>query len=233
LRSHLPLVVTRDGVDLPLGVLAVAHDAALAEESRRLLAAAAQLAAVGLDRARLSSLVAERSEWFERMAHMDPLTGLANTRTFSRVLELELARAGRQGGEVSLAVFDIDDFRSTNDAAGHAAGDDVLREVAAVLAESVRLVDTVARYGGDEFAVMLPNCDLAQAEEVLDRMRASTPSGLGASIGVTEWHARESAEELVGRADTALYASKRAGRNRTTAFEPGADDGPRVLRRVG
>ena len=109
-----------------------------------------------VDRARLASTASERSEWFERMAHTDPLTGLANERTVGRILELELARAGRQGSEVSLAMFDVDDFRATNEQGGHVAGDEVLRQVAAVLAESVRLVDTVGRIGGDEFVLVAP-----------------------------------------------------------------------------
>ena len=83
-----------------------------------LLDAIADLCAVAVDRNRLASMVAERSEWFERMAHTDPLTGLANQRTFARVLELELARAGRQGSEVSVAIFDVDDFADDQRAAG-------------------------------------------------------------------------------------------------------------------
>ena len=136
--------------------LACAGDAEPSDDERAALRRVAALIAVAIDRARLGSMVAERSEWFERMAHTDPLTGLANERTFARILELELARAGRQGGEVSLAVFDVDGLTATNEAAGHAVGDDVLRAVAAVLAESVRLVDTVARVGGDEFVLVAP-----------------------------------------------------------------------------
>jgi diguanylate cyclase (GGDEF)-like protein len=216
LRSHLPLVVTRDDVDLPLGVLAIAHDQPLDDGQRRMATAIAQLAAVALDRARLSSLAAERSEWFERMAHTDPLTGLANARTFSRILELEIARAGRQGGEVSLALFDVDDFRSTNAAAGHDTGDDVLREVAAVLAESVRLVDTVARYGGDEFILVAPgSAGMTVARRVLAGVSA-LPDVAGQRISVSAGVARfpadaATADELLAAAERALAEARSSG----------------------
>ena len=112
------------------------------------------------------------------MAHTDPLTGLANERTVGRILELELARAGRQGSEVSLAMFDVDDFRATNREGGNEAGDDVLRRVAAVLAESVRLVDTVGRIGGDEFVLVAPgSAGMTVAQRVLDGIAALPPVG--------------------------------------------------------
>jgi diguanylate cyclase (GGDEF)-like protein len=98
----------------------------------------------------------ERAEWLERVALTDPLTGLANARTLARVLELEVARAQRQGTEVSVALFDVDAFRELNEAAGSRAGDLVLRQVASVLAASVRLVDTLGRTGGDEFVLIAP-----------------------------------------------------------------------------
>src|SRR5207244_5201968 len=109
-----------------------------------LLRVVADVTALAVDRERLASTVAERSEWFERLAHTDPLTGLANLRTASRVLELEIARAGRQGSEVSVAIFDVDDFAATNESIGRDAGDDILRAVASVVAVSVRLVATAA-----------------------------------------------------------------------------------------
>jgi diguanylate cyclase (GGDEF)-like protein len=141
-----------------------------------ILTAVADLAAAAADRSRLGTMVAERSEWFERMAHSDPLTGLANARTFGRILELELARASRQGSAVSVAIFDIDRFTATNAEAGNEAGDDVLRQVAAVIAESVRLVDTVARYGGDEFVLVAPGAaGTVVARRVLDGVAKLQP----------------------------------------------------------
>jgi diguanylate cyclase (GGDEF)-like protein len=216
LRTHLPLVVARDEVDLPFGVLALAHPQSLDGTQRRLVAAIADLAAVGIDRARLASLASERSEWYERMAHMDPLTGLANGRTFARVLELEIARAGRQGSEVSVAVFDVDDFRTTNADAGHAAGDDILREVAAVLAESVRLVDTVARYGGDEFVLVAPgSAGMTVARRVLSgvaKLGSIADRRVSVSAGVARFPADgTTADELLAAAERALAEGRSNG----------------------
>lgn len=157
---------------------------------RDTLAALASLAAVAVDRVRLASTAAERSEWFERMAHTDPLTGLANERTVGRILELELARAGRQGSDVSFAIFDVDDFKATNQEGGHEAGDDVLRHVASVLAESVRLVDTVGRIGGDEFVLIAPgSAGTLVAQRILDGI-AALPAVAGRTITVSAGVAR-------------------------------------------
>jgi diguanylate cyclase (GGDEF)-like protein len=175
--AYLPLVVGSGGVDTVLGAIGFGWPAprALDTTEQETLTALAGLAALAIDRTRLASTAAERSEWFERMAHTDPLTGLANERTVGRVLELELARAGRQGSEVSFAMFDVDDF---------------LRRVAAVLAESVRLVDTVGRIGGDEFVLVAPGSAGAMvARRILDGI-AALPAVGGRQITVSAGVAR-------------------------------------------
>ena len=229
---HLPLVVGRAGIDQLAGVLSLARDSEAEpdDEERTTLGAFAALISVAIDRARIGSMVAERSEWFERMAHTDPLTGLANERTFSRILELELARAGRQGGEVSLAVFDVDGLTALNDAAGPGAGDDVLRSVAAVLAESVRLVDTVARIGGDEFVLVAPgSAGMTVAQRVLDGV-AALPTTAGRKVSVSAGVARfpidgATAEDLRAAAETALGAARAAGRGILAAPPETAPEG--------
>jgi len=188
----VPLIVTRAGVEEALGALAVtfANEASADSADPTYLALLADVAALAVDRARLASTVAERSEWFERLAHTDPLTGLANLRTVSRVLELELARAGRQGSEVSVAIFDVDDFGDVNAASGRDAGDHVLKSVAAVLAGAVRLVDTVARFGADEFLLVAPGSAGAMvAQRVLDGVAELSPTD-GQPISVTAGVAR-------------------------------------------
>jgi diguanylate cyclase (GGDEF)-like protein len=165
---------------------------------------------------RASSLVAERAEWFERMAHSDPLTGLANQRTIARVLELELARAGRGAGEVALGILDVDRFVETNEAAGREAGDEVLKNVASVLAESVRLVDTVGRYGGDEFVFVAPgSAGLTVARRVLTGVADLAPVGdrpVSVSIGLATFPADgATADELMASAESALGRAKAAG----------------------
>lgn len=216
--AYLPLVVTQDGVELSLGSIGLGwtapHD--LDQAARDTITSLAGIAALAIDRARLSSTAAERSEWFERMAHSDPLTGLANERTVARILELELARAGRQGSEVSLALLDVDDFRATNAAGGHEVGDDILRRVAAVIAEQVRLVDTVGRIGGDEFVVVAPgSAGTTVAQRVLDAV-AALPAVAGRNVSVSAGVARFPAdgadsEALIAAATAALAAAKGIG----------------------
>lgn len=216
--AYVPLLASSGGVDVCLGTLGMgwASDRTLDDAERETVVALAGLAAVVADRARLSSTAAERSDWFERMAHTDPLTGLANERTVARILELELARAGRQGSEVSLALFDIDDFRAANAADGHEVGDDILRRVAAVLAESVRLVDTVGRIGGDEFVLVAPgSAGAVVARRVQDGI-AALPAVAGRIVSVSAGVARfptdgADSETLIAAATAALDQAKAAG----------------------
>jgi diguanylate cyclase (GGDEF)-like protein len=217
--AYLPLIVSSGGVDVGLGSIGFGWPSprVLDDAERSTISALAELAAVAVDRARLGSTAAERSEWFERMAHTDPLTGLANERTVGRMLELELARAGRQGSEVSLAMFDIDDFRTTNREGGTEAGDQVLRRVAAVLAESVRLVDTVGRIGGDEFVLIAPgSAGAVVAQRVLDGIAALPPVGgsvVTVSAGVARFPADGTdAQSLIGAATDGLARAREAGR---------------------
>jgi len=222
----LPLIVTRAGVEEALGALAVTFpdESAAATANLDYLRLVADVASLAVDRVRLASSVTERSEWFERLAHTDPLTGLANLRTISRVLELELARAGRQGSEVSVALFDIDDFAGLNASAGRDAGDDVLRSVAAVLAGSVRLVDTVARSGADDFLLVAPGSAGAMvAQRVLEGV-ARIPATNGRAVTVTAGVARfpadgTDAETVLAAAQTAVERARTEGRGRVEAAD--------------
>jgi diguanylate cyclase (GGDEF)-like protein len=226
---YVPLLVSSGGVETVLGTLGMTWPAphATSAEDRSVIESLASLAALATDRARHASSTAERSEWFERLAHTDPLTGIANERTVARVLELELARAGRQGGEVSLALFDIDDFRSANASDGHQVGDDILRRVAAVLAESVRLVDTVGRIGGDEFVLVAPGAAGAVVAKRVQEGIAALPAVAGRAVSVSAGVARfpedgSDAESLIAAATDALSRAKDAGSGSVAGANSGA-----------
>lgn len=224
--SYVPLVAVIGGVETTLGVLGLTWSASRtsSDDDRALLTALGALAALAADRARLAATASERSEWFERLAHTDPLTGIANERTVARVLELELARAGRQGGEVSIAVFDIDDFRSANERDGRDVGDDILRRVASVLAESVRLVDTVGRIGGDEFVLVAPGSAGQTVARRVQEGIAALPVVAGRSVSVSAGVARfpvdaSDAQGLIEAATSALDRAKDAGAGSVAAAE--------------
>jgi diguanylate cyclase (GGDEF)-like protein len=186
------------------------------DETVALLEAVADLAAVAVHHARVESALAERSDWFDRLSQTDALTGLANRRTFDRVLELELARAARQGTSLSVALFDINDLDGIMRRHGATVGDDVLRRVASSLADSVRLVDTIARYGGDEFALVAPGAAGRLVAERVVRQVAAAGSELPDPIGLRAGVARfpdqgATAQELLAAADGALREAKRSG----------------------
>jgi len=178
-------------------------------------------AGVALENARLFAQV-------QKLATTDELTGLLNRRHFFELARAELSRAVRHGLPLSAMLLDVDRFKSVNDNYGHAAGDQVLRQVAAVCRETLRAEDVVGRYGGEEFAVLLPATALGEAAAGLgERLRAALEGtvvvlpGLElrvtASIGVAELREDEDLASLLNRADAALYAAKGGGRNRVVS----------------
>ena len=203
-----------DGVMLIAGQLAVSLDNALVHAS-------------------LERKVAERTEQLtlanqrlEELSTTDPLTGVANRRRLEDVLDTEWRRAERLGRPLAIAMVDIDRFKSYNDHYGHAAGDRCLQRVATHLSVHVRDVDLVVRYGGEEFAVVMPDANLATAVSIAQRLRTGVaalpkppppddPPTVTVSIGVAAAVPSDGGkwEHLVKRADAELYHAKRAGRN--------------------
>lgn len=158
-----------------------------------------------------------QSKSLEALAHTDVLTGVANRREWDLQLPREIGRAQREKTELCIALVDLDFFKLFNDEFGHQAGDELLQEVAAAWVKEIRVSDILVRYGGEEFGVILPGCTLRHAAWIIDRLRDVTPAGQTASAGVVSWNGVESVDELVARADAALYRAKDLGRNRTVA----------------
>jgi diguanylate cyclase len=168
------------------------------------------------------------------LSSRDPLTGLANRRSFELALAREIDRVARSGEPALLLALDIDHFKRVNDTHGHTAGDHVIRAVSRVLAETVRPMDLVARIGGEEFAIVLPNCPAAFGTQVAERIRtrvARQPVEIGPSehVKVTvsvggafapQW-VRTTARLWMDRTDLQLYRAKSEGRNRC-CLEPTA-----------
>ncbi len=156
-------------------------------------------------------------------ARTDIVTGLKNRRAFNEELSRLFAQRQRQGGRFSLLMIDIDDFKNLNDTHGHMSGDAVLRSVGQVLSTTLREMDIVCRYGGDEFVVICQGVNLQEAAVAAERARqavAAKPISLKhnlvpvtVSLGVAEVNSAEIAESLIQRADEALFAAKHAGRN--------------------
>ena len=170
---------------------------------------------------------------FEKIQHQattDGLTGLVNHKTFYEILEKELWRSRRYGGQISLIMIDIDNLKKINDDYGHRVGDKVIKEISKRIKECIRQIDIAARYGGDEFAVILLSTSLIDASIVAKRMLdavAKTPTAwnkeqipLSISVGLGQYDAGASPEDITSRSDQALYAAKQAGKNTVRIFEP-------------
>jgi diguanylate cyclase (GGDEF)-like protein len=168
-------------------------------------------------------------EKMQRQATVDGLTGLANHRTFYETLESELWRCRRYGGQLSLIMIDIDNLKGINDVYGHRAGDKVIRAVSRKIQECIRQIDTAARYGGDEFAVILPNTSLTDAVVAAERIVDNVGHSLvtwkknqinpSVSIGLGQYDADTDPDDVTSCSDKALYLAKQSGKNTIKVFE--------------
>lgn len=166
---------------------------------------------------------AHHFEKAQQLAYVDGLTGIYNRRYFEMEIATEIERASRYQGRMTVIMVDIDNFKRLNDEFGHLLGDEVLRQVSNVFVQQLRKVDVVCRYGGEEFAILVPQTSGANALEVAEKLRRAVagfrfpgvPMKVTISAGVAEYptHGR-TRDELVAAADAALYVSKEAGRNR-------------------
>jgi diguanylate cyclase (GGDEF)-like protein len=165
----------------------------------------------------------------QRQAKTDGLTGMLNHRTFYETLEAELRRAQRYGGKLSIIMADIDNLKPINDNYGHRAGDMAIKQIARRLGACIRQIDVAARYGGDEFSVILPNTTLTDAAVVAERMVnmvkesemlwEQTKVPLSISVGVAQFDGENCAGDVAKITDQALYAAKQAGKGRVYVFD--------------
>ncbi len=163
-----------------------------------------------------------RQDALAEQARLDVLTGLPNRRDFDVTLEQEIARSQRYGAPLCVAMGDIDHFKIVNDNFGHQVGDAVLKRLANFMRRRLRRIDYVARWGGEEFTILLPETRPEGAEELLNRLRASIAGHLipeigravTLSFGITDYRKPDGPADLLRRVDEALYRAKEAGRNR-------------------
>jgi diguanylate cyclase (GGDEF)-like protein len=185
----------------------------------RALAAPAALALVN-DR------LTDQARHLSHAATVDPLTGLFNRRHFHSRIDEEIERARRYALDLALLLIDVDDFKRINDTLGHLAGDHLLRQIADILKRSVRVFDVCTRYGGEEFAILMPGSSEQNALVVAERIRSRVESSsrdegpippylrITVSLGLAVLGTDASSQELIARADRALYRAKAEGKNR-------------------
>lgn len=168
--------------------------------------------------------LAFKNQLLENLSVTDRLTGLYNRRKLDEVLAQECERARRTQSPMAVIIVDVDNFKSVNDTYGHQVGDRVLVEIAGIIQKSVRIVDSVARWGGEEFMILCPDTNLVGACTVAENIRAAIGNhdfpvvgGKTSCFGVAEYRPDETPEAVVRRADEALYRAKSGGRNRVCA----------------
>ncbi|MDP1636367.1 MAG: GGDEF domain-containing protein, partial [Gallionellaceae bacterium] len=174
-------------------------------------------------------------EQISELVREDQLTGALNRRGLDETLERELKRSDRSRFPVSIALLDIDNFKRLNDTLGHQAGDLALKHLTKVIKETLRPADTVGRYGGEEFLIVLPDTDLDAAVEVIRRLQRDLTKKfflhnnerilVTFSAGVALRGAEEDADDLIGRADKAMYTAKQTGKNRVVPAEGSTHSG--------
>lgn len=165
-------------------------------------------------------------EEIRRLTEVDRLTQLYNRLKLDYVIKIEIERANRSGSSFVAIMLDIDHFKAVNDNFGHIVGDEVLKEISLIIKSSIRIIDTAGRWGGEEFMIILPESDIKGGQIVAEKMRLKIEENqfphvgkLTASFGVSEYKSEMSENELVTRADNAMYKAKNAGRNRVCIHE--------------
>ena len=190
-------------------------------EWRRVLIWASLGPLVGFTVQRLVAEIRRLVSRLNEVARLDALTGIPNRRAWDEELTKELARARHSGRPVSVAVLDVDNFRAFNDANGHRSGDQFLKDFAAACDEEIKDVDLVARYGDDEFALLLTDCSLDEAHSLVERVRRNALANQTCSVGLACWDGSETAEDLVARANKVLDVASKAEADRAALLKLG------------
>ncbi|WP_244876661.1 GGDEF domain-containing protein [Winogradskya consettensis] len=215
-RLSLPQLTLLTGAVLISPVLLVAQDIAGRVEDAIAIAigSAIMFLLVVTRMAQLLKQAERQQQAVHELSRRDELTGLPNRRAWTDELPRILERARADHTPVAIAMIDLDRFKLFNDRYGHPAGDRLLKEATAAWHSALRRSDVLARYGGEEFIAVLPGVDVSQAIVVLERLRLVTPQDQTFSAGVATWDGTETSDQLIARADLALYAAKNAGRDR-------------------